>query len=71
MLNYFSDIPLVQYFDMVETFWDKLLCTGKDPIAELTKSYPNMFVWWPHNLKLFGNLFHLGIVKSKMECSVT
>ena len=32
----------VWYFDMVEIFWDKLLCAGKGPIAELTKPYPNM-----------------------------
>lgn len=29
-------------FDMVETFQDKLLCMGKGPIAELTKTYPIM-----------------------------
>jgi hypothetical protein len=30
----------VWYFDMVETFRDKLLCAGKGPVAELTKPYP-------------------------------
>ena len=49
---------------MVETFRDKLLCTGKGPIAELTKPYPNMFVWRPRVLELFGKLFRLGIVES-------
>ena len=30
----------VHYFDMIETFQDKLLCVGKGPIAELMKPYP-------------------------------
>jgi len=28
----------VLYFDMAETFWDKLLCMGKGPITELMKT---------------------------------
>ena len=58
----------VCYFDMIETFWDKLLCTGKGPIA--TDLFHVCAASWSY-FTLFGSLVFsslLGTLISLRHC---